>query len=260
MRILVTNDDGIDSRGIYALVKAMQRLGEVVVVAPDRQQSAVGHALTVASPLRATQFHREGQIFGWAVNGTPADCVKLGVSTLLENRPDIVVSGINHGSNTSVNAIYSGTVSAATEGTLMGIPSMAVSLTTFDESADMTLAAEVAFDVASRLLALALPAGTLLNVNVPVVPRSEYKGLRVTRQGHGEWKDAYDVRKDPQGRPYYWLRGEFVTVQEMDDADDIAVARGWTAITPIHYELTNFSALDKLRMQFGAEREYQDRR
>ncbi|MCX6140212.1 MAG: 5'/3'-nucleotidase SurE [Candidatus Kapabacteria bacterium] len=250
MRILVTNDDGIDSAGIYALVHAMRRLGEVVVVAPDRQQSAVGHALTVASPLRATQVHRDGEVFGWAVSGTPADCVKLGVSTLLEHRPDMVVSGINHGSNTSVNAIYSGTVSAATEGTLMGIPSMAISLATFDETADMTLAAEVAYDVASRLRDLALPPGTLLNVNVPPIARENYKGLRVTRQGHSEWKDSYDVRTDPQGKPYYWLTGEFVTVKEVEDADDIVVKEGWTAITPIHYELTNFAVLESLRTRF----------
>lgn len=247
MYILVTNDDGIDSAGIHALVQAMRRIGDVVVVAPDRQQSAVGHALTVASPLRATPFHRDGEVFGYAINGTPADCVKLGVSTLLDRRPDIVVSGINHGSNTSVNAIYSGTVSAATEGTLMGIPSMAVSLATFDHSADMSLAADVAYDVASRLLDLTLPAGTLLNVNVPPVSKADFRGLRVTRQGHNEWKDAYDVRIDPQGRPYYWLTGEFVTVQELEDGDDAVVANGYAAITPIHYELTNFSVLETLR-------------
>ena len=250
MRILVTNDDGIDSDGIYALVQAMRRLGDVVVVAPDRQQSAVGHALTVASPLRATKVHRDGSFYGWAINGTPADCVKLGVSTLLDHRPDMVISGINHGSNTSVNAIYSGTVSAATEGTLMGIPSMAVSLATFDETADMTLAAEVAYDVASRLFDLHLPAGTLLNVNVPHIARKDYKGLRVTRQGHSEWKDTYDVRIDPQGKPYYWLTGEFVTVREVEDADDLVVKAGWAAITPIHYELTNFAVLESLKSKF----------
>ncbi|MBC8124723.1 MAG: 5'/3'-nucleotidase SurE [Candidatus Kapabacteria bacterium] len=250
MRILVTNDDGIDSDGIYALVQAMRRLGDVVVVAPDRQQSAVGHALTVASPLRATKVHRDGSFYGWAINGTPADCVKLGVSTLLDHRPDMVVSGINHGSNTSVNAIYSGTVSAATEGTLMGIPSMAVSLATFDETADMTLSAEVAYDVASRLFDLQLPAGTLLNVNVPHIARENFKGLRVTRQGHSEWKDTYDVRIDPQGKPYYWLTGEFVTVREVEDADDLVVKDGWAAITPIHYELTNFAVLETLKTMF----------
>ena len=250
MRILVTNDDGIDSAGIYALVQAMRRLGDVVVVAPDRQQSAVGHALTVASPLRATKVHRDGSFYGWAINGTPADCVKLGVSTLLDHRPDMVVSGINHGSNTSVNAIYSGTVSAATEGTLMGIPSMAVSLATFDVTADMALAAEVAYDIASRLFDLQLPAGTLLSVNVPPIARVDFKGLRVTRQGRSEWKDAYDVRTDPQGKPYYWLTGEFVTVREVEDADDLVVKDGWAAITPIHYELTNFAVLEMLKTTF----------
>lgn len=247
MYILVTNDDGIDSAGIHALVQAMRRIGDVVVVAPDRQQSAVGHALTVASPLRATPFHRDGEVFGYAINGTPADCVKLGVSTLLERRPDIVVSGINHGSNTSVNAIYSGTVSAATEGTLMGIPSMAVSLATFDHSADMSLAAEVAFQIASRLMDMGLPPGTLLNVNVPPVPREEFRGIRVTRQGHNAWDDGYDVRIDPQGQPYYWLTGEFTTVRELPDGDDHVVKNGYAAITPIHYELTNFAVLESLR-------------
>lgn len=250
MRILVTNDDGITSRGIQALTAAMARLGDVMVVAPDRQQSAVGHALTVASPLRAIRMEREHASIAYAVNGTPADCVKLGVSTLLPFRPDIVVSGINHGSNTSVNAIYSGTVSAATEGTLMGIPSMAVSLATFDSSADMSLAADVAYDVASRLLDLQLPAGTLLNVNVPPIERALYRGMRVTRQGHNAWKDGYDVRTDPQGHPYYWLKGEFVTLTELEDGDDLAVQQGWTAITPIHYELTNVAQLDRLKGLF----------
>lgn len=250
MRILVTNDDGITSGGIQALTAAMARLGEVMVVAPDRQQSAVGHALTVASPLRAVKMQREHASIAYAVNGTPADCVKLGVSTLLPHRPDIVVSGINHGSNTSVNAIYSGTVSAATEGTLMGIPSMAVSLTTFDSLADMSLAAEVAYDIASRLLDLKLPAGTLLNVNVPAIDRANYRGMKVTRQGHNAWKDGYDVRKDPQGHPYYWLTGEFITLSEQEDGDDFAVQQGWTAVTPIHYELTNVAELNRLKGLF----------
>lgn len=247
MRILVTNDDGITARGIRALTSAMAQLGDVMVVAPDRQQSAVGHALTVASPLRAVEMHLEHASIAFAVNGTPADCVKLGVSTLLPHRPDIVVSGINHGSNTSVNAIYSGTVSAATEGTLMGIPSMAVSLATFDSSADMSLAAEVAYDIASRLLDLRLPAGTLLNVNVPPVDQANYRGMKVTRQGHNAWNDGYEVRMDPQGHAYYWLTGEFVTLTELEDGDDFAVKQGWTAVTPIHYELTNVAELDRLK-------------
>jgi 5'-nucleotidase len=247
MYILVTNDDGIDSPGISALVGAMRPLGDVVVVAPDRQQSAVGHALTVSSPLRATPFHRDGVPFGYAINGTPADCVKLAVSTLLERRPDVVVSGINHGSNTSVNALYSGTVSAATEGTLMGIPSIAFSLSSFNLNADMSLAAEVAHHIVSRLHTLAIPAGTLLNVNIPSIDRALYKGLRITRQGKSAWRDNYERRNDPHGREYFWLHGEFVTLEALDDADDLAVASGYTAITPLHYELTNMEMLDTLK-------------
>ena len=250
MNILVTNDDGIDSGGILALVHAMRELGKVTVVAPDRQQSAVGHALTVSSPLRATEFHRDGEMFGWAINGTPADCVKLAVTSLLDQRPDMVVSGINHGSNTSVNAIYSGTVSAATEGTLMGIPSMAVSLNDWAMDADMSLAAKVALDVARQVGDLDMPMGTLLNVNVPSIPESEFKGIRITRQGHSVWKDDYERRQDPHGREYFWLKGHLESVTELSDADDLAVDRGWAAITPLHYELTNFNYLDDLRQKF----------
>jgi len=248
MRILVTNDDGVDAPGIGALVAAMRPLGEVFVIAPDRQQSAVGHALTVSSPLRATPFHRDGVSFGFAINGTPADCVKLGISTLLEHRPDIVVSGINHGSNASVNAIYSGTVSAATEGTLMGIPSMAISLASFDQTADLSLAADVAAQIASMLPTLGLPSGTLLNVNVPNIPRALYKGLRITRQGNSAWRDHYEERIDPHGRAYYWLKGEFGTVDVVDDADDIAVQEGYAAITPLQYDLTNYAVYNQLRL------------
>lgn len=247
MKILVTNDDGIGSAGILALVRAMQTIGSVTVVAPDRQQSAVGHALTVASPLRANEYYRDGALFGWAVEGTPADCVKLAISTLLPERPDIVVSGINHGSNASVSAIYSGTVSAATEGTMMGIPSMAVSLSTLDPTANMDLAAQVAVSVAQQLLEIDLPLGTLLNVNVPNIPAEDFKGIRVTRQGHSQWRDYYEVRTDPHGRPYYWLAGTLVPVTELEDADDLVVKQGWAAVTPIHYELTNVHYLETLQ-------------
>lgn len=246
MRIFVTNDDGIESPGIAALVHALQPLGDVVVVAPDRQQSAVGHALTISSPLRATPFHRSGRMFGWAINGTPADSVKLGVSALLDVAPDIVVSGINHGSNTSVNAIYSGTVSAATEGTLMGIPSMAVSLDDFSMQADFSLAAQVALHVASEMHTYNLPKGTLLNINVPAISADACKGIRIARQGHSLWQDTYDRRIDPHGREYFWLSGKLVPVTELPDADDLLVAQGYVAITPIHYELTNVSVLESL--------------
>lgn len=248
MRILVTNDDGITANGIQALIDALIPLGEVYVVAPDRQQSAVGHALTVASPLRATPYTRVGIAQGYAINGTPADCVKLAVSTLLEHRPDIVVSGINHGNNSSVNAIYSGTVSAATEGTLMGIPSMAVSVSSFDEQEDLTLAKKIAHHVAKQLLHMHLPSGTLLNVNVPSVPEGQHKGIKITRQGSSVWEDYYEIRLDPHGKDYYWLTGNFVTQNVLPDADDIAVNEGYTAITPLHYELTNHGIMESLKL------------
>lgn len=247
MDILVTNDDGIDSPGIYALVQELRQIGTVYVVAPDRQQSAVGHAVTVSSPLRATPFHREGEIFGYAVTGTPADCVKLGISTLLDRRPDLLVSGINHGANTSINILYSGTVSAATEGMMMGIPSMAVSLTSFDYEADCRPAARYAAEVVRRMQWSALPAGTLLNMNVPAIPAAEIKGIRVTQQGSGGWHDRYERRKDPMGRDYFWLAGTYVPTDGETDTDDAVLRQGYVSLTPIRYRLTDHEVLESVR-------------
>lgn len=247
MNILVTNDDGIDSQGIYALAMELRRIGTVHVVAPDRQQSAVGHALTVSSPLRATPFNREGELFGYAVTGTPADCVKLGISTLLDVRPDLVVSGINHGANTSINILYSGTVSAATEAMMMGVPAMAVSLTSFDPDVDCVPAARYATLIAGRMKDVALPPGTLLNVNVPAIPGEHIRGIRVTRQGTGMWRDTYQCRKDPMGRDYYWLAGVYHPTEGETDTDDAALRDGYVAVTPIHYQLTDHTMLEPLR-------------
>lgn len=247
MNILVTNDDGIDSNGIFALVHALRKLGNVFVVAPDSQQSAVGHALTMNSPLRATKFHRDGEMFGFAVNGTPADCVKLGITSLLSVKPDLVVSGVNHGSNTSVNILYSGTVSAATEGMLMGIPSIAVSLATFDNDADCAPAAEIATFLATRLDELNLPKDTLLNVNVPVLALEQIKGIKITRQGLSSWNDSYEKRQDPMGHDYYWIKGEYVFPEIVQpDADDIVVQQGFVSVTPIRFELTNLEVMKRL--------------
>lgn len=240
MRILVTNDDGIDSPGIYALTHALRKIGEVIVVAPDRQQSAVGHALTVSSPLRATPFHRDGAMFGYAIDGTPTDCVKMAISTLLPEKPDIIVSGINHGTNTSINVLYSGTVSAATEGMMMGIRSMAVSLTSFDHAADMSIAADYACAVAKQLPNLLLPADTILNVNVPTVPRELIKGIKITRLSKSMWNDHYERRTDPMGHDYFWINGQYITLDDdISDSDDMALKDNYVSITPIHYDLTN---------------------
>ncbi len=247
MNILVTNDDGIDSPGIYALVHELRRIGNVMVVAPDRQQSAVGHALTVSSPLRAVQFHRNGEMFGYAVNGTPADCVKLGISSLLDIRPDIVVSGINHGANTSINILYSGTVSAATEAMMMGIPAIAVSLTSFSYDADMSAAAMFAKKIALQMPEMNIPAGTLLNVNVPTIPLEKVKGMRFTRLSKSMWEDKYEKRYDPMEREYYWIKGTYHAIDADGMTDDGALAEGYVSITPIHYEMTNDKVLERLR-------------
>lgn len=237
--ILVSNDDGIDSPGIYQLVKALRRLGEVRVVAPDRQQSAVGHALSVSQPLRAIPFRRDGEMFGYAINGTPADCVKLAIFNLLERKPDIVVSGINHGSNTGINTLYSGTVSAATEGMLAGIPSIAVSITEHSYDVDTEPSAEIAAKIAEKILETGLPKGTLLSVNVPNIPKSEINGIRITELSESYWEDNYERREDPWGRPYYWFAGEFVLDDKNLNGDEAGLKENYVTITPIKYQFTD---------------------
>jgi 5'-nucleotidase len=218
----------------------------VTVVAPDRQQSAVGHAITMNYPLRAIPFRKNGEFFGYAVDGTPADAVKLGVRFLLKQKPDLLISGINHGSNTAINILYSGTVSAATEGTVLGIPSIAVSLTTHDQ-ADFSYAAKFAARLAGRVVAEGLPQGTLLNVNVPAVPEEKISGVRVTRQGNSSWEDTFDVRRDPAGREYFWLTGSMAIRDTDPETDQIAVRENFISVTPIHYELTDRALLERMK-------------
>lgn len=251
-RILVSNDDGIDAPGIAALVKELRKLGDVVVVAPDKQRSAVGHAITMDFPLRVTKIRKNGSFFGYAVEGTPADCVKLAVRSLLEVKPDLLVSGINHGSNTAINIIYSGTVSAATEGTILGIPSIAVSLTTWQEP-DFRFAAKFSRKLAAFVVAHGLPEGTLLNVNVPAVGEKSIKGVRVTRQGKTRWDDTFEVRLDPNNKEYYWLKGSLEVMDHAADTDEIAVMNNYISITPIYYDLTDYAMLPKMK-SWGIER------
>jgi 5'-nucleotidase len=244
--VLISNDDGIDAPGILALVLEMRKIASVTVVAPDRQQSAVGHAITMNYPLRAIPFRKNGEFFGYAVDGTPADAVKLGVRFLLKEKPDLLMSGINHGSNTAINILYSGTVSAATEGTILGIPSIAVSLTTHDQ-ADFSYAAKFAARLAGRVVAEGLPQGTLLNVNVPAVPEEKISGVRVTRQGNSSWEDTFDVRRDPAGREYFWLTGSMAIRDTDPETDQIAVRDNFISVTPIHYELTDRPLLERMK-------------
>lgn len=244
--ILVSNDDGIDAPGLGALVAALKTISTVTVVAPDTQQSAVGHAITMHYPLRVRKYHKDGRFFGHAVEGTPADCVKLAIKALLEEPPDLVVSGINHGANTAVNIIYSGTVSAATEGTLLDVPSIAVSLTTY-EPADFRPAARFAKRLALHVLRTGLPPGTLLNVNVPAVSGSKIRGVKITRQGNSRWDDTFDMRVDPNNRTYYWLSGKLDVLDTADDTDVIAVRKNYISVTPIQYDLTDYRALKAFR-------------
>ncbi|MCS7228767.1 MAG: 5'/3'-nucleotidase SurE [Candidatus Kryptonium sp.] len=249
MHILVSNDDGINAEGIYALVLELRKIADVTVVAPEKQMSAVGHAITVQYPLRVNPFYKNGEFFGYAVDGTPADAVKIAVKALLKDKKiDLLISGINHGTNTSINIIYSGTVSAATEGMILGIPSIAISLATYAPNPDFSFAAKFAVKLAKFVYKNGLPRGTLLNVNVPPVPESEIKGVIVTRQGNAFWDDWFELRKDPNGRDYYWLTGRFIN-NEQDDlsADHTAVQNNYISITPIQFDLTNYKMIDELK-------------
>ncbi len=243
--ILITNDDGIYAPGILHLYQAMNGLGDIVVVAPLVEKSAVGHAITMSDPLRVIEVEREGRFFGYAVNGTPADCVKLGVRCIMEKVPDIIVSGINLGPNTATNIIYSGTVSAAAEGTIMGIPSMAVSLTSWTQL-EFGYAKKVAARLAAEILDKGLPEGTLINVNVPAMPEDQIKDVVVTRQGRGRFEEAFDKRIDPNNRTYYWLTGKRMILDKDDDVDDLVVMQNKVSITPIQYDLTNYAFLKEL--------------
>jgi 5'-nucleotidase len=244
--ILVSNDDGIDAPGIYALVNELKKIAHVTVVAPDKQQSAVGHAITMNYPLRVSKFLKNGKFFGYAVEGTPADCVKLAVRSLLTEPPDLVISGINHGSNTAISIIYSGTVSAATEGTVLGIPSIAVSLATWGIP-DFRYAAKFARKLASFVFSRKIPQKMLLNVNVPAVKEKEIQGVKITRQGKTVWDDRFEVRRDPYNKEYFWLTGNLEVIDHSDDTDHIAVMKNYISITPIHYDLTDYEMLEKMR-------------
>ncbi len=246
LHILICNDDGIDAPGIFALVQEIKKIARVTVVAPDRQQSAVGHAITMQYPLRSFPFQKNGEFFGYAVKGTPADAVKLAVKQLLKEPVDMVLSGINHGSNTAINIMYSGTVSAATEGTILGIPSMAVSLTTYGE-ADFSLAAQFAARLVLLVADKGLPAGTLLNVNVPHLPAEKIRGVKITAQGKSSWEDTFDVRCDPAGREYFWLTGHMNVTDTDSDTDQMAIGDGYISVTPIHYDLTDREYLSVMK-------------
>jgi 5'-nucleotidase len=246
LKILVCNDDGIDAPGIHVLANSLKEIGEVTVVAPLKEQSAVGHGITMQIPLRVMKYNKNGEFFGYAVNGTPADCVKIGIKNIMKEKPDLVVSGINHGSNTAINIIYSGTVSAAREAAIMDVPSIAISQTNH-LAVDFTYSGKIAKLIASKLIGKDLPVGTLLNVNVPDVPEEQIKGILLTRQGKSKWDDVYEERKDPYGKEYYWLTGNLLEVDTEIETDQAAIKNNYVSVTPIHFDLTDYETYERMK-------------
>ena len=244
--ILVINDDGITSPGIRALINVVKEFGKVTVVAPDSPQSGMGHAVTLNSTLHVKEMMVEGEK-GYACSGTPVDCVKLAVNKLLDTRPDIIVSGINHGSNSSINVIYSGTMSAAVEGSLEGIPSIGFSLLDHSIDADFNPGLPYVRDIIKKVLDQGLPKGVCLNVNIPAVDAELINGTKVCRQANANWEEDFDERVDPSGRTYYWLTGKFVNYDSGDDTDEWALANNYISIVPVQYDVTAHSVIDSIK-------------
>lgn len=242
MRLLICNDDGIHAPGIHALHAAIHDFGETHVAAPAAEQSAVGHAITLSNPIKCRRIDKDGQFFGHAIGGTPADCVKLAVTGLLDGKPDLLVSGINLGPNAGISVIYSGTVSAATEGTILGIPSMAISINTFTDPIWDT-PARVARDLVPKVLKRGLPPETLLNVNVPNLPFDQIKGYQVTRMGRSRYNEIFHRRTDPRGNVYYWMDGEIELLGDGEGTDIRALENGYVSLTPIWFDLTHQAVL-----------------
>lgn len=245
MRVLLTNDDGIHAPGLMALYQELRGTFDLYVVAPESEMSAVGHAITLTSPLRVQAVRKNGAFFGYGVTGTPADCVKIALQELLEEPPDVILSGINLGANVGVNVLYSGTVSAATEGAFLGIKSIALSLDTRTDP-DFGFAAGFGREMIRFVLEHGMRPGTALNVNIPAHAQ-KIRGVHVTRQGTGRVRERYERRTDPRGNLYYWLVGETRVGDEVPDADASALRENWITVTPVTYDLTCAQEMERLR-------------
>lgn len=249
--ILISNDDGINANGLRLLISLMQQLGEVIVIAPDSPQSGMGHAITIGNTLRLNESNIFEGIRAYECSGTPADCVKIGKGYVLkERKPDLVVSGINHGSNTSISVIYSGTMSAALEGAIEGIPAIGFSLCDYDHNADMSHIEDHILAISTKVLKYGIPAGVALNVNFPPKNNQPIKGIRLCRQTKAKWQEVFDKRTDPAGRPYFWLTGSFVNQDTGEDIDEWAIANNYTSVVPVSSDLTNYAALSKIKSEW----------
>ncbi len=244
--IMLTNDDGIDAGGLSALYKTLKadKRFDIRVIAPDKENSSVGHAITIFRPIPVRKEYRLGSFYGHAVGGTPADCVKLGVWAILDETPDLLISGINRGANVGESIIYSGTISAATEGIICGVPSIAVSIDNHIDP-DYSYAASFAKKAAEQVLDNGgLPKGTLLNINIPDVPEEKVKGVKITVQSKAGVKDTFIKRQDPRGMDYYWSDGEFIEETKDINFDSNALKNGFVSITPIHHDMTDYKVMD----------------
>ena len=247
MRLLLTNDDGIRAPGIRALWENLKDVAEIIVAAPAQQQSATGHSITVYHPIWVNEHSFDDpRVTGWRIGGTPADSVKIALDTLLEVKPDLVVSGINHGPNLGTDVLYSGTVSAAVEGAMHGIPAIAISIAT-DGEPDFEPAAAFCRSVVQQIIDKKFPTFSLLNINVPPVPTSEIQGVAITKLGCIEYENAFEKRMDPRGRTYYWMAGTPVETLNTGDTDVAAIRANKISLTPIHFDLTDYSLLDNLQ-------------
>lgn len=247
--ILVTNDDGITAPGLRSLIRFMKQIGEVVVVAPDSPQSGMGHAITLDTTLYSEEMKIDLENGGdreYSCSGTPADCVKLALQELLDRKPDICISGINHGSNSSINVIYSGTMSAAIEAGIEGIPAIGFSLCDYSWNADFEQAGDAIKKIVKGALENGIPKDVVLNVNIPKLEKDELKGIKICRQARANWKERFDKRTNPMGREYYWLTGEFELLDKGEDTDEFALSKGYISVVPTQFDLTAHHAIQDL--------------
>ncbi len=244
--ILVTNDDGITAPGIRNLIEFMNEIGEVVVVAPNSPQSGKGHAITINSTLTYEEISLDGEQKDYSLSGTPVDCVKFALDKVLTRKPDLVVSGINHGANSSINVIYSGTMSAAVEAGVEGLQAIGFSLLDFSWDADFVQAKEYIQEIVRKILANPLPKGIVLNVNIPNLKKEEIKGIKVCKQADAKWEESFDERVNPHGKKYYWLSGYFNNMDHSEDADETALSQGYISVVPVKFDLTAYEYISTL--------------
>ena len=251
--ILITNDDSVKAPGIRALIDIVRPFGKVVVLAPDRPQSGTAHAVTINIPLRIELISQEEDYEEYTCNGTPADCVKLAFKVILKRRPDYLFSGINHGTNASINIIYSGTMAAVFEGAMGGVTSVGFSLDNYSMMADFKPCRNVIKTIVEKVILHGLPRGVCLNVNIPDVPESDIRGIKVCRQSEGTWLEDFDEREDPNGRKYYWMKGVFAKIGDGPDTDQWALEHHYVAVVPVQFDFTANHAFEPVQRMFPCD-------